>query len=69
MGEWNTMEIRCEGDNVEVLLNSVRTAFANMSREDKLRNRARSGYIGISNWHGEANGMSFRNICAKELGR
>ncbi|MCX6906991.1 MAG: DUF1080 domain-containing protein [Verrucomicrobia bacterium] len=67
-GEWNMMEIRCEGDNVEVTLNGTRTASANMSQNPALQNRPRSGYIGIGNWHGEANGMTFRNIRIKELG-
>jgi type 1 glutamine amidotransferase len=67
-GEWNSMEIRCEGDNVEVRLNGTRTVSANMSQTPELRNRPRSGYIGIGNWHGEANGMAFRNVRIKELG-
>jgi type 1 glutamine amidotransferase len=66
-GEWNSMEIRCEGDNVEVTLNGTRTASANMSQNPALQSRPRSGYIGIGNWHGEANGMAFRNIRIKEL--
>jgi formylglycine-generating enzyme required for sulfatase activity/type 1 glutamine amidotransferase len=67
-GEWNSMEIRCEGDTVEVTLNGTRTALANMSQNPVLQNRPRSGYIGVGNWHGEASGMSFRNIRIKELG-
>ncbi|MCX6912913.1 MAG: DUF1080 domain-containing protein, partial [Verrucomicrobia bacterium] len=68
VGQWNSMQIRCEGDDVEVLVNGVRTASVNMSREAKLRDRPRSGHIGITNWDGEANGMTFRNIRIKELG-
>ena len=62
IGEWNSMEIRCEGDKVEVTLNGERTASANMSQESKLRDRPRSGSIGIINWQGAAKGVSFRNI-------
>ncbi|MCX6906564.1 MAG: DUF1080 domain-containing protein, partial [Verrucomicrobia bacterium] len=67
MGEWNSMEIRCDGDNIEVTLNGTRTAAANASREPAMRDRPRSGYIGISNWHGEAKGVAFRNIRIKDL--
>lgn len=65
-GQWNIMEIRCWGDDIDITLNGTRTASSNMSEEPKLRDRPRSGYLGISNWHGEANGMSFRNIRLKE---
>jgi predicted neuraminidase len=67
MGEWNSLEIRCAGDSVEVVLNGEPTARANMSQEPALRDRWRSGFIGLSNWHGEAMGMSFRDIRIKEL--
>jgi formylglycine-generating enzyme required for sulfatase activity len=67
MGEWNLMEIRCQGDDVEVMLNGTRTASANMSQEPKLRDRPRSGYIGIANWPADAKGMAFRNIRIKDL--
>ncbi|MBI5395573.1 MAG: SUMF1/EgtB/PvdO family nonheme iron enzyme [Verrucomicrobia bacterium] len=66
-GEWNSMEIRCEGDNVEVTLNGTRTVSANMNQYPELRNRPRSGYVGISNVLGEAKGTAFRNIRIKNL--
>ncbi|MBI5822275.1 MAG: DUF1080 domain-containing protein [Verrucomicrobia bacterium] len=67
IGEWNSMEIRCEGDNVEVMLNGTRTVSANMNQSPELSNRPRSGYIGLSNYKGEAKGTTFRNIRIKEL--
>jgi len=67
VGEWNSMEIRCEGDNVEVTLNGTRTVSANMNQLPALRSRPRSGYIGLSNLQGEAKGMAFRNIRIKNF--
>ena len=67
IGEWNSMEIRCEGDNVEVMLNGTRTVSANMNQYPELCNRPRSGYVGLSNLTGEAKGTAFRNIRIKNL--
>lgn len=66
-GEWNAMEIRCEGDKVEVTLNGVRSVSANMNEYPELRSRPRSGCVGLSNWQGEAKGTAFRNIRIREL--
>lgn len=67
IGEWDSMEIRCEGDNVEVMLNGTISVRANMNQYMELRNRPRSGYIGLSNYKGQAKGMVFRHIRLKEL--
>lgn len=67
IGQWNSTEIRCEGDDIEVLINGTRTVLADMSLEEKLRNRPRSGYICLANINGEAKGMAFRNIRIKDL--
>ncbi|MBM3889102.1 MAG: DUF1080 domain-containing protein [Verrucomicrobia bacterium] len=66
-GEWNSMEVSCNGDLVQVTVNGAVTASANMSEEPKLRARPRAGYIGLANWRGDANGCAFRNIRIREL--
>jgi hypothetical protein len=67
IGEWNTMEVRCDGNTVEVLLNGSRTSLVDMHLDKRLQDRPRSGFLGISNWEGEAKGVSFRNIRIKDL--
>jgi serine/threonine protein kinase len=67
VGEWNSMAILCDGDRVQVTLNGTNIVDADMSQTETLRSRPRSGFIGLSNWHGEANGTAFRNIRIREL--
>jgi hypothetical protein len=67
VGEWNSLQIRCEGDAVEVTLNGQRVVQADMSRIAALRDRPRSGFIGLANHKGEARGTAFRRIEIKEL--
>ncbi|MBC8868543.1 MAG: DUF1080 domain-containing protein [Planctomycetes bacterium] len=66
-GEWNSVEIRCEGDQVQVSLNGISVVDASMMEFEELRTRPRSGFIGLSNWQGQARGTAFRNIRIKEL--
>jgi len=65
--EWNTLQVRCQGDDIEIRMNGTLIIEANMQREEKLRNRVRSGYVGLFNWGGNAKGTAFRNIRIKEL--
>ena len=66
-GQWNSMEVSCNGDWVQVTVNGAPASGANMSEEPKLRARPRSGCIGLANWRGDANGCAFRNIRIREL--
>lgn len=62
-GEWNSYEIRVEGERIRVYLNGVKiNDFTNKDPERSLR----SGHIGIQN-HGPSDHVSFRNIRIKEL--
>ncbi len=62
-GEWNTYEIRVEGERLRVYLNGVKiNDFTNTDPARSLR----QGHIGIQN-HGDADEVSFRNIRVKEL--
>ncbi|MFD4529697.1 ThuA domain-containing protein [Streptomyces sp. NPDC058470] len=62
-GEWNTYEIRVEGERLRVWLNGVRiNDFTNADPARSLRD----GYVGIQN-HGSDDEVSFRDIRIKEL--
>jgi len=65
--EWNKMKIRCEGDDIEIYMDGIRVLKTNMQQEERLRDRLRSGYIGLFNWSGRAKGTAFRNIRIREL--
>jgi hypothetical protein len=66
-GQWNHMEITCDGDKVRVKLNDVLVTDTDMSTNAALRDRPRRGFIGLANWMGQAQGVEFRNIFIKEL--
>jgi len=62
-GEWNTYEIRVEGERLRVWLNGVKiNDFTNTDPARSLRD----GHIGIQN-HGADDQVSFRDIRIKEL--
>ncbi|MFF3644176.1 ThuA domain-containing protein [Streptomyces sp. NPDC002564] len=62
-GQWNTYEIRVEGERLRVYLNGVKiNDFTNTDPARSLR----QGHIGIQN-HGDADEVSFRNIRLKDL--
>ncbi|WP_223777996.1 ThuA domain-containing protein [Streptomyces sp. 135] len=62
-GEWNTYEIRVEGERLRVYLNGVKiNDFTNTDPARSLR----QGHIGIQN-HGDADEVSFRDIRVKDL--
>ena len=63
-GEWNTMRIRCKGDQVTVTLNGERVVDADMSAYEDLKGRPRKGYIGLQN-HGTP--VEFRNVRLRVL--
>ncbi|MDH6547596.1 ThuA domain-containing protein [Streptomyces sp. SAI-041] len=62
-GEWNTYEIRVEGERLRVWLNSVKiNDFTNTDPARSLRD----GHVGIQN-HGADDRVSFRDIRIREL--
>jgi type 1 glutamine amidotransferase len=62
-GEWNTYEIRVEGERLRIWLNGVKiNDFTNTDPARSLRD----GHIGIQN-HGADDQVSFRDIRIKEL--
>ncbi|MFD7663943.1 ThuA domain-containing protein [Streptomyces sp. NPDC059788] len=62
-GEWNTYELRVEGERLRVHLNG--RAINDFTNTDPARS-LRQGHIGIQN-HGDQDRVSFRNIRVKEL--
>jgi len=66
-GQWNTMRIYCDGPKISVGINDASVFNVDLDKDDRLRNRPRSGHIGIANWQGLANGMEFRNVRLREL--
>ncbi|MFE9248973.1 ThuA domain-containing protein [Streptomyces sp. NPDC007088] len=63
-GEWNTYEIRVEGERLQVFLNGRR--INDFTNTDPVRS-LRQGHIGLQN-HGDGDEVSFRNVRIKELG-
>ncbi|MDN3029641.1 ThuA domain-containing protein [Streptomyces sp. S.PB5] len=62
-GEWNTYEIRVEGERLRVYLNGVK--INDFTNTDPARSLS-DGHIGIQN-HGADDQVSFRNVRIKEL--
>ncbi|MFJ3808538.1 ThuA domain-containing protein [Streptomyces sp. NPDC090073] len=62
-GEWNTYEIRVQGERLRVWLNGVK--INDFTNSDPARS-LRDGHIGIQN-HGTGDDVSFRDIRIKEL--
>ncbi|MCG5218698.1 ThuA domain-containing protein, partial [Streptosporangium sp. KLBMP 9127] len=63
-GQWNTYELRVEGERLQVFLNG--TKINDFTNTDPARS-LRQGHIGIQN-HGNDDDVAFRNIRIKELG-
>ncbi|WP_345044936.1 family 16 glycoside hydrolase [Streptomyces sannanensis] len=62
-GEWNSYEIRVEGERLRVYLNG--TLINDFTNSEPVRS-LRQGHIGLQN-HGPGDEVSFRNIRIKEL--
>lgn len=62
-GEWNTFEVRVEGERLRVWLNGE--LINDFTNTDPARSLA-DGHIGLQN-HGDSDEVSFRNIRLKEL--
>ncbi|WP_431948574.1 ThuA domain-containing protein [Actinacidiphila sp. bgisy167] len=62
-GQWNSYEIKVQGERVQVFLNGVK--INDFTNTDPVRS-LKDGYIGLQN-HGADDQVSFRNIQIKEL--
>ncbi|MBL7040055.1 MAG: DUF1553 domain-containing protein [Pirellulaceae bacterium] len=68
VNQWNSMNIRCQGDRVQVTLNGVRVLDLSMNSDKRLRHRPRSGIIGLGSGTVEQDGpAAFRNIRIREI--
>ena len=63
-GQWNTLEITCRGETIEVVMNGNKAAAADVTKLAELKDRPRRGYIGLQN-HGT--GVEYRGIEIKVL--
>jgi len=63
-GEWNNLEIICNGSHVKVTLNGQIVQDVNFDEVEELKYRLRKGFIGVTD-HG--NYCGFRNIRIKPL--
>lgn len=63
-GEWNQVEITCQGERVVVVMNGVKIIDILMNQHDSLRQRLRKGYVGVQD-HGHF--IWFRNLKLKAL--
>ncbi len=63
-GEWNTLEILCQGDRIQVTLNNVVVNDLKMSEHEALRKRPREGFICLS---AHTNVVELKNARLKEL--
>lgn len=64
-GEWNNLEIRVEWPVLQVRMNDTLIQNLNMEQSEALRDRLRSGYIGLDDLN--CGGISYRNIQIREL--
>jgi hypothetical protein len=63
-GEWNRVEIRCEGSRVTATLNGETVQDVDFSQDPELAHRLREGFIMLQD-HG--NRVAYRNVRLKEL--
>ena len=63
-GEWNELEVTCDGPKVKIVLNDIVVQDLSFDDNDELRYRLRKGFIGLTDHNGY---VAFRNIRLKRL--
>ncbi|MBN2328035.1 MAG: DUF1080 domain-containing protein [Candidatus Omnitrophica bacterium] len=63
-GQWNSIEVRCKGPRVRVILNGKKVQDVNFDKYEELKYRLRNGFIFLTD-HG--NFVAYRNIRIKRL--
>ncbi len=61
-GAWNTVEVSCSGSMVKVIINGREVVSCDVSEHPELKDRLKSGYIGLQNHRSP---ISFRNVRIK----
>jgi hypothetical protein len=64
-GQWNDMAILCHGERVSVTINGKKVVDTKMKDHEKLKDRARSGFIGLS---AHSHTSSYRNVRLRVIG-
>ncbi|MBT4819418.1 MAG: DUF1080 domain-containing protein, partial [Lentisphaerae bacterium] len=59
---WNTVEIRCDGDRVQLTINAREIVDLKTSRIPELRNAPSAGHIVLLSKDGAGNGTAYRNF-------
>lgn len=65
-GEWNDLWVLCDGDRVKITLNGDLLLDTSMADHEKLKDRPRKGFIGLSAHSGP---VRFRHLRLRELTR
>ena len=63
-GEWNSYEITCKGNLIQVVFNGEKVIDADAAKDPVLDKRPRRGFIGLQNHN---SGVEFRNLMIKTL--
>ena len=63
-GEWNTLEVTCDGPRIRVVLNGKTIQDVDQTQVDQIRNKPLKGYVCLQN-HGGT--IAFRNVEIREL--
>jgi hypothetical protein len=63
-GEWNELEITCQGPHLKAILNGTVIQDTNLDEHPELKHRLRSGFIGLQD---HDNYVKFRNVRIKPL--
>jgi hypothetical protein len=63
-GEWNTVEITCQGPHIRVVQNGKVVHDFDQTEIEKLKNKPTEGYISVQN-HNKT--IEYRNVLVKEL--
>ena len=58
-GEWNSYEITCKGDLIQVVFNGEKVIDADAAKDAVLNKRPRRGFLGLQNHN---SGVEFRNV-------
>ncbi len=61
-GMWNTVEVSCLGSQVRVVINGREVVSCDVDKHPDLKDRLKSGYIGLQNHRSP---VSFRNVRIK----
>ena len=61
-GEWNAIEVSCQGTMVNVIINGREVISCDTSKHPDLKDRLKTGYIGLQNHRSP---IDFRNVRIK----